>query len=154
MAIEKLNYKYSNRGNHQSGDRYLDKDTFQNMADKTDEIIDAVNKLTDYSTSETVVGNWIDGRPLYRKTIAVSLPSRTGEISFSTGLSNVTYRNIYGMIRDTNGSAYWPINLVRPSSNIGNGVGCRIDSNNIILEVGLDRSSFSGHVTVEYTKNN
>lgn len=45
MAINKLNYKFNNRGNHQNGDRYIDKDTLQNMSNKIDEIITLLNKV-------------------------------------------------------------------------------------------------------------
>ena len=43
MAIEKLNYTFNNRGNHQEGDRYIDKDTMQNICNKIDELITKIN---------------------------------------------------------------------------------------------------------------
>ncbi len=54
MAIEKLDYDFSNRGSHTEGDRYLNASTFQNMADKTDEIIDYVNSLQQFIENSTM----------------------------------------------------------------------------------------------------
>jgi len=41
----------------------------------------------EYSTDEKVVGKWIDGKPIYEKTINISNPS-TGENTYTHGISN------------------------------------------------------------------
>ena len=50
-----------------------------------------------YSTEETRIGTWIDGKPLYRKTYSITTDS-SGEsrVAFDTGLNIV---NIYGTIK-------------------------------------------------------
>ncbi len=45
MAISKLGFHFSNRGNHQSGDKYLDDATSNATIAKIDEIIDVLNNL-------------------------------------------------------------------------------------------------------------
>lgn len=37
--------------------------------DFLDEFVDSLNKKDTYSSEEQIVGRWIDGKPLYRKTI-------------------------------------------------------------------------------------
>lgn len=45
----------------------------------------------DYSTEEQIVGTWIDGKPLYQKTIVTTLiSSNTGNyVTFNHGISNI-----------------------------------------------------------------
>lgn len=49
-----------------------------------------------YSTTETKIGTWIDGKPLYRKVLSFRTPSRSDSVMFSqTGIS---IYNFYGYI--------------------------------------------------------
>lgn len=41
-----------------------------------------------YSTSETVIGKWIDGRPIYRKVITGTTPSNASSVTLQHGISN------------------------------------------------------------------
>lgn len=46
--------------------------------------------FTKYSTEEQVIGEWIDGKPVYQKTIvAENYPLTTGVNIVSTGISNI-----------------------------------------------------------------
>lgn len=109
--------------------------------------------FTTYSTTEQVVGTWIDGKPLYRKTIDCgSLPNNDIK-NVSTGLSNVVYRNLYGMAVTPSGAAF-PLNTVRPNgSNLTGSVGAYIYGNTVTLETGTNRSEYYAYATIEYTKN-
>lgn len=56
----------------------------------------AINELAQgggghtYSTTEQVVGTWIDGKPLYQKTVVFGdVSSSSGNIDLSTGLNNI-----------------------------------------------------------------
>ncbi len=44
-----------------------------------------------YSQEETVIGTWIDGKPLYRKTISFNMPSQAGS---AYQICDLTYLNI------------------------------------------------------------
>lgn len=46
-----------------------------------------------YSTTERVVGQWIDGKPLYQKTIAITsgMPSSGGRTEFNHNIENIDY---------------------------------------------------------------
>ncbi len=54
----------------------------------TDEAI-AIGSDTDYSTTEKIVGTWIDGKPLYEKTIVGTSPSSIGD--YATDLTNIDF---------------------------------------------------------------
>lgn len=46
-----------------------------------------------YSTTEKIVGQWIDGKPLYQKTIAITsgMPSSGGRTEFNHNIENIDY---------------------------------------------------------------
>ncbi len=46
-------------------------------------------KLNKYSTNETIIGTWIDGKPLYRKVYSITSPSST-----NTNYANLSSLNI------------------------------------------------------------
>lgn len=106
-------------------------------------------EATTYSTTETVIGTWINNKPIYRKVIYISsLPNAT-QGSYNTGVSNPEQCvNCYGFA--TNGLA---LNVIRPLS-VSSSIGCWFDitSNQIKVEAGTNRSSLSAYVTIEYTK--
>lgn len=53
-----------------------DKTTTANVwsASKTNDEIKNVDNKNNYSTTETVIGKWIDGKPIYRKTFVLTSP--------------------------------------------------------------------------------
>lgn len=59
--------------------------------------------LHEWSTNEKLVGYWIDGKPVYEKTITGTSPADRGEIN--TGISNVSNAVITQM-RITNAAGY------------------------------------------------
>lgn len=42
-----------------------------------------------YSTTEQVVGTWVDGKPVYEKTILIGNVARNNNVSVSSGISNI-----------------------------------------------------------------
>ena len=50
---------------------------------KTTDSAIAIGDETDYSTSEKIVGTWIDGKPLYQKTIVSTMPSELYDGKYS-----------------------------------------------------------------------
>lgn len=81
-------------------------------------IIDSrINNYTTYSTSEKVIGTWINGKPLYRKVFNnISITSSNTDLvdTQSMGISEVT--KIYGALSTSTG-AIFPIPLTDSSSN-------------------------------------
>ena len=66
-----------------------------------------VNNISNYSTSETIVGKWIDGKTLYRKVIDTgALPNATTK-SVAHNISNVSrFVKLYGYAYTSNGQTY------------------------------------------------
>lgn len=42
-----------------------------------------------YSTEEQVIGEWIDGRPVYQKTMVVPIDRSKNETNYTHGISNL-----------------------------------------------------------------
>ena len=103
-----------------------------------------------YSLDEQVIGQWIDGKPLYRKTINFgALPSLDNEKSVSTNVSNIDVMiNVYGF--STNGDGYFSIN-----DDYIAGIGCIYskNTNQIKIQASRNRTDYTTtYVTIEYTK--
>ena len=105
-----------------------------------------------YSTTEQVVGTWIDGKPLYEKTISLSagdLPNANDSVQINHNISNLKYVvDCKGYV--TNGQAYRSISSARLSS--ANVVGTAVFSTYVYIESGMDLRSYTGHITIQYTK--
>ena len=114
-----------------------------------------LNPSLDYSTDEKVVGTWIDGKPLYQKTVNCGNLINASSITDKTvahGISNFDKLvQVTGSSYSTEGVVYSTIPLNNPSN--GAGVRVRVNSINIILSVKGDYSMFvNTYVTLQYTK--
>ena len=114
------------------------------------------NKLiaySNYSTTEQVVGIWIDNRPIYRKIVNFgNLPDNTTKV-LNHNISNVDYftkveATGYG---GTNNS--YPIPFV-PNSNMFSGGSSTIRANRTQIQISTsyDFSSHTAYVILEYVK--
>lgn len=113
-----------------------------------------------YSTTEQVVGTWIDGSTIYEKTVQLNtLPSHSGNSVNNTGITGVN-RIIDYKVTVGDGFKYF-INLPFPnpvSTSYDFKMMIELDNNNnneiiITIYVGVDRSDFnSNYATIRYTK--
>lgn len=109
------------------------------------------DKYEIYSTDERCIGRWIDGKPLYRKTIDCGTLPNASEKVVDIGVLNIAYiKSMEGTA--VSGSTYFPINCTRPGSQSNLEIGAHIYENQIRIETGTDRTSFTAFVTIEYTK--
>lgn len=104
-----------------------------------------------YSTSETIIGTWIDGKPLYRKVIDFGeLPNNTTK-AVNHNISNLgIVVTLKAIPKNISGNR-----LLVPhvsSQTAANGISMWITSNQVAIQTGTDRSGFSDYVIVEYTK--
>ena len=107
-----------------------------------------------YSTNETVIGTWIDGKPLYEKTIPLSFtgtPQTFNDIDLGLGTA-ITVHNAKGYVTSQSGQYLdlfshlnrWGLNLC---------IGAWIDLPNIRIAVGNDMGlAYTGYVILQYTK--
>ena len=104
-----------------------------------------------YSTDEKIVGVWLEGKPLYQKTVNFgALPNATTK-NVPHGISNLDYVvEIYGVSSDGSIQAYLP--YVNPSS-LSNAVSIKINGSNIQIVTASNMSTFTKtYVTLRYTK--
>ena len=113
-----------------------------------------------YSTDEQVVGTWIDGKPLYQKTISpnIQLPNKTS-VSFSTGLSaNIidTLVSMDSICRCGDTTGYWRNMPKIQDNNTNIIVTYQLESNNTAITAfcrnGDCSEFYLKHVTLKYTK--
>ena len=114
-----------------------------------------------YSTSEKVIGTWIDGKPLYEKTVTFgNIPAGTNNYTIQMGLSNVD--NVIennGMGYDSANNSYFRLPLViihLPYSDLQK-YSATIQTYNksadtVRIDTGSERPIAGGYITIRYTK--
>ena len=110
-------------------------------------------KSSHYSTTEQVVGTWIDGKPIYQKTVNFgALPSDTNAKSVAHNISNLkSFIKIEGIAQ--NGTIGAPIPLTSTGSTPAvDQITIYTNDTNIVIASGKDRSSYNAYVTIQYTK--
>lgn len=104
-----------------------------------------------YSTTEHVVGEWIDGSTLYEKTIDISNLPNAASKTVAHGISNLNrVISIDGAAQNTTGIV---LPLPRSSTTAGNCVDIYIVGSNIQIADGSDYSGYTGYITLRYTKS-
>lgn len=112
-----------------------------------------VDDVPVYSTTETVCGTWIDGKPLYRKVIDFgTLPSNSSK-SVAHGISNLDFiTHAYGVsesVQDT----YFKTIPSASHSNISSQLNIAINVSNVFISTGQDSSLYTRtYIVLEYTK--
>lgn len=114
---------------------------------KTSDSAVAIGDETDYSTTEKIVGTWIDGSPIYQKTIDIgTLPNNTTK-TVAHEITNLDF------VISAKGSGY------RSSDGLINifpdapGVDIWLNATNINIKTNSDKSGYTkAYVTLQYTK--
>ena len=57
-----------------------------------------INKISDYSTEEQVIGKWIDGKPLYRKIVSIVLSDVTEDTIVNIRVNHNIQNMEYGFV--------------------------------------------------------
>ena len=113
----------------------------------------SVNSGLKYSTEEQVVGEWIDGKPLYQKTVDCgALPNATIK-EVAHNINNISLIiSLFGFAWGSDMSSWISLPLVM-SNNVGNNIMLLANNTNIRISPGSDRSAYSNsYVTIQYTK--
>ena len=111
-----------------------------------------ITRLENYSTSETIIGTWIDGKPIYRKVVdAGQMPNNTNPKYIPTGISGtINVVKLYGIAK-TNEN--FTITLPEALSGYMIRLSFRGSDNNLQIQAQTDRSAYtSSYVVIEYTK--
>jgi len=103
-----------------------------------------------YSTTEQVIGTWIDNKPIYRKVIDCgSLPNTSNkDVSHNIQNLGITIKCNGMAIRTSDSRA-----LTIPDSTPSAEVVCGVTNTNVYITTNNDRSSFNNSFLIlEYTK--
>ena len=109
-----------------------------------------INNSNSYSTDEVKTGGkWIDGKPIYRKTISCGALPNTSYKNVNHNITNLDFvTKCYGFARGGN----YRMVLPNASANTANAVEVYVDEMYVVIQTGNDRSGYNGYVTLEYTK--
>ena len=128
-----------------------------------DNLVGAINEVYKnniFSSNETIIGKWIDGKPLYRKTITfTSTINANTTTSIAHNITNV--KNIFidfsasFMEANIGSSDYVSYNFpsIGYDGNITDKVYCYVNLTNIIFYAnGAWGNIWTKHITLKYTK--
>lgn len=116
-----------------------------------DRVSDAEKNFNKYSTTEEVVGTWIDRKPIYRKTfnnISVT-SSEHSTIPIATGLTIDNLINISGYLVN---NGRWIVTLNSADIKYANMARVAYDKQTSSLELVTQNWTGTATVTIEYTK--
>ena len=122
--------------------------------DKSD-IVNAINEVNskdEYSTTEKVVGKWIDNKPVYRKvvTITSAIDLTTGTHTCNTGITNIETPVKFDM-NYISGSAWQFAPKLSDDYNV-NAYNFNLAGGNLTYYVGSALSVTKIVMVIEYTK--
>ena len=106
-----------------------------------------------YSTGEQVVGKWIDGKPLYQKTIIVNNPARNTWVTFGPSLTGCHFLGISGSVCFSSG---FTCNVPYAGGDFNVFINKKMDANGGELVYNITTPSEIPtimSVTFQYTKN-
>ena len=109
-----------------------------------------VPKPVDFSSNEVDTGKkWIDGKPIYEKTISLGALPNNNEIQVD---HNITFDRVIDYIAIAQNSAGTVLKLPFLSPTSSNNVGATVNATKVTVFTGSDRSGFTGYCTIQYTK--
>lgn len=117
------------------------------------EISSIVGGSHSYSETEQEVGTWIDGSPVYEKVVDLgALPNNTTK-NIAHNISNLGLLiSATFAATDGNGQYFIMPHVVANRDYIGYQVSVYVTSENVVIEVGSNRSGYSGYAILRYTK--
>ena len=125
-------------------------------ADDVQEAIDEINAkippAVEYSTTEHVIGKWLDGSILYEKTIDTGEIPNYQDKSVAHGISNLgNVVGISGVANNPTSGYFAPLPYVQ--NDVTYQIAIYVDDTNIHVVTGRDMSAYSvSYVTLRYTK--
>jgi hypothetical protein len=108
--------------------------------------------LERYSTTEQVIGKWINNKPVYRKVINFgALPNSTTK-NVNHNIANVSqWVTIRGIFQYNGSVVGGPIPNTNTSDNTY-AINITANATTVNIQTGIDRTSYSAYVILEYIK--
>lgn len=119
------------------------------MAEKACNLVKNTGGGVRYSTTEHIIGTWIDGKPLYEITVDFGkLPNNAVKnvAHGITGISKIVEVWAIG-VTSTLGL---PIPMITMANT---DIGCWASTTEVTIKTQNDRSAIDGYVTFRYTKS-
>jgi hypothetical protein len=103
-----------------------------------------------YSESETIIGKWLNGSPLYKRTYVVPSLGDVGTLTVPFDIDDLhEVVNMYGSA--TNGATFFTLPSYRGAPGLG--IIIYADRNNgFTIEKESNRTDYWAYLTIEYTK--
>lgn len=121
---------------------------------KIENELSALDQSTDYSSTEKVIGSWIDGKSIYRKVIDLGTLPNANTLTISSGINEQIYPiKIYGFA--TRSSETFPLPFIwGDTSNVNNYCGLFYSRNDNVIwfRTNRDMSQYTGYAIIEYKK--
>ena len=107
--------------------------------------------LHHYSTTEHVIGTWINNKPLYEKTIDCGYLPNNNVSTIQTGLTNIIAVNAFGFCDNNYQNIFIPN---ASASGVQWAIGIHLEDSGASLKIrtGADRSGSYAYVTLQYYK--
>lgn len=148
LVIDKSNYKIAIK----SGESRTGKLVVVIKYTKTTDSAVEIGDDTDYSTTEKIVGTWIDGKPIWQKTVVIDALSKTGnQVDYNHEIAGIDLILTYDMtfINPSTGQS----GKVNSSSSSTYVLSCiEVTRSTIAYQVGTAWSFTKGLCTLQYTK--
>lgn len=116
-------------------------------------VLRRIEALSNYSTTEKVVGKWIDGKPIYRKVWTTTTFDANNQATINTNISIDNIINLYGTVKASGGRII-PINKPNPNNITYTTATQYYTDGRIFVEVGTAYTPTKALVVMEYTKTN
>jgi hypothetical protein len=119
-------------------------------------VVGAINEVYNnniFSTSETIIGKWINGKFIYRKVIDFGALPNNARITVNHNISNIDiFTNIYGVASTANNAYSYPLPVIYRGPESNYNVEILISKAYIEMASAEDRSAITAYVVLEYTK--
>ncbi len=94
-----------------------------------------------YSTTEQIVGRWIDGKPLYQKTVNIGTLPNNSNKKVAHGVSNIgDVIDISGYATGTSGNKKYTFNLPNVGSDASYSMEVTVQDSEIVIVTKTDRT--------------
>lgn len=109
-------------------------------------------EVSSYSTEEKIVGTWIDGRPLWQKTVNIGTLPNTTSKEVNHNISNIENIISYTGVAINNGASLM-IGYCGNYPNHEADIGIVVSTSKIYIQTYNDRSAYKNtYITLQYTK--
>ena len=109
---------------------------------------DYIDSKFTYSTTEKVVGEWIDGSTIYQKTIDLGILPDTASTNIPHNISNLKYVIGFEGVAYMTNTVYIPLPFVSDSP-----IYVAVSTTNVTITTTSNRSTTQGYITMRYIKN-